>query len=102
MTRSAAGIRLSARHVGDGAVVAIGNAPTALMEAIRLVEDEGWRPACIVGIPVGFVGVEESKTRLVEQKHAPYLTSLGRKGGTAVTAAAINALLSLAGGERLP
>jgi precorrin-3B C17-methyltransferase len=100
LTRTAAGLRLGAARVGDGAVVAIGNAPTAVDEALRLVESESWRPACIVGIPVGFVGVEEAKRRLVEQSSVPYLTSLGRKGGTAVTAAAVNALLELASGNR--
>jgi len=100
LTRSAAGLRRGAARVGDGAVVAIGNAPTAVDEALRLVESEGWRPACIVGIPVGFVGVEEAKRRLAGQSTVPYITSLGRKGGTAVTAAAINALLDLAGESR--
>jgi precorrin-3B C17-methyltransferase len=99
LTRSAAGLRRAAERVGNGALVAIGNAPTALDEAIRLVEREGWRPACLVGIPVGFVGVEEAKDRLMAQDRIPYVTSLGRKGGTAVTAAAINALLELAGGD---
>jgi precorrin-8X/cobalt-precorrin-8 methylmutase len=84
-----------AERAGDGAFVAIGNAPTVLIEALRLVEREGWRPACKVGIPVGFVGVEESKRQLLAQSAVPYLTSLGRKGGTAVTAA-INALMELA------
>lgn len=102
LTRSAAGLRRAAERLGDGVVVAIGNAPTALIEAIRLVEQEGWRPAAIVGIPVGFVGVVESKNRLIEQGHVPFLTSLGRKGGTAVTAAAVNALLELAGREGGP
>jgi precorrin-8X/cobalt-precorrin-8 methylmutase len=97
LTRSAAGLRRLAGRVGDGAVVAVGNAPTALEEAVRLVEREGWRPACVVGIPVGFVGVEEAKTRLVAQARVPFLTSLGRKGGTPVTAAVVNALLDLAG-----
>jgi precorrin-3B C17-methyltransferase len=96
-TRSALGLRRAAERVGDGAIVAIGNAPTALMEAIRMVEERGWRLAAIVGIPVGFVGVEEAKRRLIEQGRVPYLTSLGRKGGSAVTAAAVNALLELAG-----
>ena len=98
LTRSAAGLRRAASRLGDGTVVAIGNAPTALEEAVRLIERDGWRPACVVGIPVGFVGVEEAKARLTEQDRVPYLTSLGRKGGTAVTAAAVNALLELAGG----
>jgi precorrin-8X/cobalt-precorrin-8 methylmutase len=91
LTRSAAGIRLAAsRHPGP--VLAIGNAPTALEEALRLVEG-GWRPVAIVGMPVGFVGVEEAKSRLLSQSWVPYLTCTGRKGGSAVTAAAINALV---------
>jgi precorrin-8X/cobalt-precorrin-8 methylmutase len=98
LTRSAAGIRRAAQRVGDGAVVAVGNAPTALDEVLRLVEHDGWRPACLIGVPVGFVGVEEAKDRLTRQDRVPYITSLGRKGGTAVTAAAVNALLDLAGG----
>lgn len=97
LTRSAAAMRRLAGRAGDGVVVAIGNAPTALIEALRLVEG-GWRPACLVGIPVGFVGVEESKRRLISQGRVPFVTGLGRKGGTAVTAAAVNALLELAGG----
>jgi len=97
LTRSAIGLRRAAGRVGDGAVVAIGNAPTALMEALRLVDEDHWRPACVVGIPVGFVGVEEAKRRLAGQSVVPYVTSVGPKGGTAVTAAAVNALLALAG-----
>ena len=96
ITRSAAGIRTLARRVGDGVLVAIGNAPTALDEAVRLVEHERWRPACIVGIPVGFVGVEDAKRKLIAQERIPYITSLGRKGGTPATAAAVNALMDLA------
>jgi precorrin-8X/cobalt-precorrin-8 methylmutase len=94
LTRSAAGIRVAARcHAAP--LLAIGNAPTALDEALRLVEEAGWRPAAIVGIPVGFVGVEEAKRRLLAQSRVPYLTCVGRKGGSAVTAAAINALVEL-------
>jgi precorrin-2 C(20)-methyltransferase len=92
LTRSAAGIRVAARKY-PRPILAIGNAPTALDEALRLVNEEGWRPAAIVGIPVGFVGVEEAKQRLLEQTRVPYLTSVGRKGGSAVTAAAVNALI---------
>jgi precorrin-8X/cobalt-precorrin-8 methylmutase len=96
LTRSAAGIRVAARgHAAP--LLAVGNAPTALDEALRLVEEEGWRPAVVVGIPVGFVGVEEAKRRLLAQSRVPYLTCVGRKGGSAVTAAAINALLELDG-----
>lgn len=96
LTRSAAGLRRAALRAGDGAVVAVGNAPTALDEALRLVDREGWRPACIVGIPVGFVGVEAAKERLAAQSLVPFITHPGRKGGTAVTAAAVNALLERA------
>lgn len=92
LTRSAAGIRLAtARHAAP--ILVIGNAPTAIEEALRLVEEENWRPAAIVGIPVGFVGVVEAKSRLLGQARVPYLTCVGRKGGSAVTAAAFNALV---------
>jgi precorrin-2 C(20)-methyltransferase len=91
LTRSAAGIRLAAqRHATP--LLAIGNAPTALDEALRVVADEGWRPAAIIGMPVGFIGVEPAKRRLLEQTTVPYLSCVGRKGGSAVTAAAVNAL----------
>jgi precorrin isomerase len=102
LTRSAAGIRRLAERVGNGAVVAIGNAPTALEEVVRLIEQAGWRPACVIGIPVGFVGVEDAKSRLLAQRTVPSITSLGRKGGTPVTAAVVNALLELAAGTRQP
>ncbi len=95
LTRSAAGMRVAARRI-DRPILVIGNAPTALDEALRLVEVEAWRPAAIVAIPVGFVGVEEAKARLIKQGHVPYLTCTGRKGGSAVTAAAVNALIELA------
>ena len=65
----------------------------ALEEALRLIAREGWRPAAIIGMPVGFIGVEEAKRHLLEQTWVPYLTCVGRKGGSAVTAAAINALV---------
>ncbi len=93
ITRSAAGIRAAAERYSNP-IVAIGNAPTALEETLRLVAG-GWRPAAIVGMPVGFVGVEAAKRRLQEQTQVPYLTCMGRKGGSAVTAAAINALAEL-------
>jgi precorrin-8X/cobalt-precorrin-8 methylmutase len=94
LTRSAAGIRVAARH-HPAPLVVVGNAPTALDEALRLVE-EGWRPAAIIGMPVGFVGVEEAKARLLNQRKVPYLTCIGRKGGSAVAAAAVNALAEFA------
>jgi precorrin-8X/cobalt-precorrin-8 methylmutase len=91
LTRSAAGIRRLA-EIADRPLLVIGNAPTALEEALRLVEVEGWRPAAIIGMPVGFVGVLEAKRRLQAQGRVPYLTCEGRKGGSAVAAAAVNAL----------
>jgi precorrin-2 C(20)-methyltransferase len=91
LTRSAAGIRIAKRKHSSPLLV-IGNAPTALEEALRLVDEEGWRPAAIIGMPVGFVGVEEAKGRLLGQSKVPYLTCVGRKGGSAVAAAAVNAL----------
>ena len=98
LTRSAAGIRLAARRYATP-LLAIGNAPTAVEEALRLVEQEGWRPAALVGIPVGFVGVEEAKRHLLGQSLVPYLTCVGRKGGSAVTAAVINALVEFHHGD---
>jgi precorrin-3B C17-methyltransferase len=97
LTRSAAGLRRAAGLIDRPAIVAIGNAPTALEEALRMVREGEWAPSCIVGIPVGFVGVEEAKRHLIRDGAVAYITSEGRKGGSAVTAAAVNALLELAG-----
>lgn len=97
-TRGAIGMRLAAeRGLLDGAVVAIGNAPTALYEVIRLVE-AGARPALVVGAPVGFVGAAESKEALVAVTAVPWLIVSGRKGGSPIAAAAVNAMLRLAVG----
>jgi precorrin isomerase len=71
----------------------IGNAPTAIDEALRLVEAGAWQPWVILGLPVGFVGVAEAKARLLAQSRVPYLTCEGRKGGSAIAAAAVNALI---------
>ena len=95
LTRSAATMRVAAqRHARP--LVVIGNAPTALEEALRLMAEENWRPAAVIGIPVGFIGVEEAKRHLQEQALVPYLTCVGRKGGSAVAAAAVNALVEIA------
>jgi precorrin-8X/cobalt-precorrin-8 methylmutase len=94
LTLSAAAMRLACRDQ-PAPLLAIGNAPTALDESLRLIEEESWRPLAIIGMPVGFVGVEEAKRRLLEQTRVPYLTCVGRKGGSAVTAAAVNALVEL-------
>ena len=79
----------------NGSIVAVGNAPTALFEVLRLVREEGIRPACIVGIPVGFVGAAESKAALAAHGIVPYITVEGTKGGSPIAAAAINALMYL-------
>ena len=81
----------------ERSIVAIGNAPTALYEVIRLVE-EGVRPALIVGVPVGFVSTVESKTALTQVTAVPWIVTLGRKGGSPVAVAIVNALLRLASG----
>lgn len=90
-TRSAAALDLWGERL-RGSVVAIGNAPTALFRLLELLRDGAPRPAAIVGIPVGFVGAAESKDALVAEAPAPFVTVRGRLGGSAVTAAAINAL----------
>ena len=77
----------------DGAVVAIGNAPTSLFRLLEMIDAGGPRPAAILGIPVGFIGAAESKQALVEHGAGiPFATVLGRRGGSAMTAAAINAI----------
>jgi precorrin-8X/cobalt-precorrin-8 methylmutase len=92
-TRSAAALDLWHEHIA-GAVVAIGNAPTALFHLLELFE-AGWPlPAAIVGMPVGFVGAAESKEALIAFGRVPYLIARGRRGGSAMTVAAINALAS--------
>ncbi len=83
------------RPLMDGNILAIGNAPTALLEAIRLCREEGARPALIVGVPVGYVKAAESKAALCELD-VPYIAALGRKGGAAVAVSSINAMLRLA------
>lgn len=89
ITRSAAGFRIAAQEVGTGAVWVVGNAPTALFELLDLPDIE---PALVVGLPVGFVGAAESKEKLL-QSGLPAITNRGPKGGSAVAAAALNALL---------
>ncbi|PYE24458.1 precorrin-8X methylmutase [Rhizobium sp. PP-CC-3A-592] len=91
-TRSAAALRLWGERMG-GAVVAIGNAPTALFHLLEMLRDGAPKPAAILGMPVGFVGAAESKDALAEQSYGvPFAIVRGRLGGSAITAAAINAL----------
>ena len=80
----------------EGAIVGVGNAPTALLELIRLVREEGARPALIVGMPVGFVSAAESKELLEAVAEVPWISITGRKGGSTLVVAAIHALLALA------
>ncbi|MCX7646858.1 MAG: precorrin-8X methylmutase, partial [Rhodobacteraceae bacterium] len=95
-TRSAAAVELWRPHLG-GAVVAIGNAPTALFHLLNMLEDPACpRPAAIIGVPVGFVGAAESKAALWAAQPAPCLVVEGRLGGSAIAVAAVNALASRA------
>jgi precorrin-8X/cobalt-precorrin-8 methylmutase len=93
-TRSAAALELWRPHLA-GAVVAIGNAPTALFHLLNMLEDPTCpRPAAIIGCPVGFVGAAESKDALMEAPPVPSVIVKGRLGGSAITVAAVNALAS--------
>lgn len=93
-TRSAAALELWREHL-DGAVVAIGNAPTALFRLLEMVAAGAPRPAAVLGMPVGFVGAIESKEALAEQDLGlEFLTIAGRRGGSAMAASAVNALAS--------
>jgi precorrin-8X/cobalt-precorrin-8 methylmutase len=103
-TRSAQAIRLAAERWPEGAVFVVGCAPTALAEITDLVSSGALAPALVIGLPVGFVGAAESKARLVEvatgtPRGVPIVTNVGERGGAAVAAAAVNALVRLASGE---
>ncbi|MCM6775450.1 precorrin-8X methylmutase [Nocardia sp. CDC159] len=92
-TRSAAALELWRDRLA-GAVVAIGNAPTALFHLLDMLDAGAPRPAAVLGIPVGFVGAAESKDALAQYGGIEYLTVRGRRGGSAITAAALNAIAS--------
>ncbi len=92
-TRSAAALELW-RDKLPGSVVAIGNAPTALFRLLEILDEGVGAPAAIIGVPVGFVGAAESKEELAKRAPAPYLVVHGRRGGSAMAVAAINALAS--------
>ena len=92
-TRSAAALSLLRDRL-DGALVAIGNAPTALFRLLEMLDETSARPAAVIGVPVGFVGAAESKTALERDRRVPYLVVRGRRGGSALAVAAINALAS--------
>ena len=93
-TRTAASVELWRDHL-DGAVVAIGNAPTALFHLLDLLRESSTRPAVVLGIPVGFIGAAESKKALVDSDlDLDYIVVHGRRGGSAITCGALNALAS--------
>jgi precorrin-8X/cobalt-precorrin-8 methylmutase len=92
-TRSAAALDLWGERLG-GSVVAIGNAPTALFHLLELLDAGATPPAAIIGMPVGFIGAAESKDSLLADGRAPCLVVLGRRGGSAMAVAAVNALAS--------
>jgi precorrin-8X/cobalt-precorrin-8 methylmutase len=99
-TRAIESMRKMARR-GNGGVLAIGNAPTALTEACRLAGEENWKPDLIIGVPVGFVSAAESKEALANGAagEIPYITCLGRKGGSPCAVSIVNALLLMAEGR---
>ena len=93
-TRSATALELWRPYL-DGAIVAIGNAPTALFHLLNMLEDKNCpRPAAVIGCPVGFVGASESKDALIKSEVVPSCIVKGRLGGSAITVAAVNALAS--------
>jgi precorrin-8X/cobalt-precorrin-8 methylmutase len=92
-TRSAAALELWRPHLA-GAVVAIGNAPTALFRLLDMLDQGAPPPAAVIGVPVGFVGAAESKEALTLQNRIPFLVVRGRRGGSAMAVAAVNALAS--------
>jgi precorrin-8X/cobalt-precorrin-8 methylmutase len=92
-TRTAAAMMLWGERL-NGAVVAIGNAPTALFHLFEMLDAGAPRPAAVIGMPVGFVGAAESKEALMADGRVPYIVVRGRKGGSAMAAATVNALAS--------
>ena len=93
-TRSETAMRCAVNDM-DGGIVAIGNAPTALYEVIKMIKEGITKPALVVGIPVGFVSATESKEELAKIDEVPFITNTGRKGGSAVVSSIMNALMLL-------
>lgn len=93
-TRSETAMRYACKEM-DGGIIAIGNAPTALYEVINMITEGITRPALVVGTPVGFVSAAESKEVLAKIDQVPFITNIGRKGGSAVVSSIINALMLL-------
>ena len=93
-TRSQVSMRAAIADI-EGGVVAIGNAPTALLEVIKMVKEGIVKPALIIGIPVGFICAAESKEELSKLEEVPFITNIGRKGGSSSASAIINAIFKL-------
>jgi precorrin-8X/cobalt-precorrin-8 methylmutase len=102
LTRSAAGIRRGWERFGNNVIVAIGDAPTAVEEALRLVREQKWSPHLIIGLPVGFVGTQECKEKLRRCLQINRITNRGTRGGSPWAASVINALLIAAINRRAP
>jgi precorrin-8X/cobalt-precorrin-8 methylmutase len=100
-TRSETAMRHAAKDM-DGGIVAIGNAPTALYEVINMVREGITKPALVVGIPVGFVSAAESKEELAKMHNLPFITNVGRKGGSSAVSSIINAVMLLYQSKRSP
>lgn len=100
-TRSETAMRRAANDM-DGGIVAIGNAPTALYEVISMVREGVTKPALVVGIPVGFVSAAESKEELAKMHNLPFITNVGRKGGSSTVSSIINAIMLLYQSKRSP
>ena len=97
-TRSQVSMRAASSDI-DGGIVVIGNAPTALLEVIHMVKEGIVKPALIIGIPVGFICAAESKEELSKLEETPFITNIGRKGGSSSASAIINALYKLVRAE---
>ena len=98
-TRSAMGMRIAHEwELLDGGIIVIGNAPTALYEMLTLIDEQNAKPALIIGVPVGFVNVVESKNALMQTSTVPWIATKGRKGGSPIAVATVNALLRMAQG----
>ncbi|MEC7165791.1 MAG: precorrin-8X methylmutase [SAR324 cluster bacterium] len=102
LTRSAAGIRRAfLQHQNEPIILAIGDAPTAIREALRLIQQEQWQPRLVIGLPVGFVGTRESKQELQECQLVPRITNQGTRGGSNWAAAVVNALMIQAWNQKV-
>lgn len=93
LTRSAAGVRRAWQLFGNDLILSIGDAPTAVMEAVRLIQEQHWRPQLVIGLPVGFVGTAECKQALKSCLQVPRITNSGTRGGSPWAACVVNAMM---------